>query len=109
LKQRLERGDKGINKLDEACKQHDIAYDKSNNMDVRHAADRELAARAWGRVKSWPWDAGPRERLDALGVAGAMRAKTLLGLGLRKPFKRQQRKRKGKRSNLRRDVKKRWK
>ncbi|WP_221935836.1 hypothetical protein, partial [Klebsiella pneumoniae] len=28
LKHRLARGDTGINKLDEACKEHDIAYSK---------------------------------------------------------------------------------
>jgi len=43
---RLARGDRGINPLDAACREHDIAYSRSNDLGQRHVADRILAARA---------------------------------------------------------------
>lgn len=44
LAKRLARGDSGINPLDEACKQHDIAYSKNReNIVVRNATDDILA------------------------------------------------------------------
>ncbi|WP_221935991.1 hypothetical protein, partial [Klebsiella pneumoniae] len=52
LKQRLARGDPGINKLDEACKEHDITYSKYTDTEKRSIADRVLAEKAWQRVKS---------------------------------------------------------
>ena len=37
LSKRLTRGDPGINKLDSACKDHDIAYSKNReNLDARY-------------------------------------------------------------------------
>ena len=43
LKERLVRGDPGINPLDAACKKHNIAYSKNRDYLVaRHAADRVL-------------------------------------------------------------------
>lgn len=74
LKKRLARGDPGINKLDAACKEHDIAYDKYQTDDAeRTKADEILASRAWDRVISL--NAGIGERSNALGVAAAMKAK----------------------------------
>lgn len=35
LKRRLARGEKGVNMLDEACKEHDIQYDMHENGDER--------------------------------------------------------------------------
>ena len=47
LKERLIRGYSGINPLDAACKEHDIAYSKNrDNLGTRHAADKILTARA---------------------------------------------------------------
>lgn len=47
LKERLARGDEGINALDAACKEHDMVYEQNqDDMEVRKAADRELARRA---------------------------------------------------------------
>lgn len=87
LKERLARNERGLNPLDDACKEHDIAYAQyPNDLQQRHAADRILAAKAWDRVKHSP---SFRERLAALSVAGVMKAKTKLGMGL----KRQQRRR----------------
>jgi Phospholipase A2-like domain len=80
LEQRLARGDTGINPLDKACLDHDISYARSKDSKVRHAADRVLADKAWSRVKSS--DARLGERLAALLVTGAMKAKVKLGGGL---------------------------
>ncbi len=81
LSKRLSRGDPGINKLDSACKDHDIAYSQNReNLDARHTADRVLAERAWERVLSQ--DASIGEKAAAYAVTNAMKLKTKLGLGL---------------------------
>ncbi|XP_025405850.1 uncharacterized protein LOC112680073, partial [Sipha flava] len=77
LEKRLERGDKGINPLDSACRDHDIAYSKSNNLVDRHKADRELENRAWERVKS----GSIKEKAVAYAVMNAMKAKRKIGMG----------------------------
>lgn len=51
LEERLERGERGINPLDNACLQHDIAYSNINNSN-RAKADRALAERAFSRMLS---------------------------------------------------------
>lgn len=83
LKERLSRGDPGINQLDEACKQHDIAYAKYSDDKNRNIADRILANKAWERVKSS--DASLAERAAAWAVTTAMNAKSKLGMGHRRP------------------------
>lgn len=70
LKKRLKRGDPGINKLDEACKRHDIAYEISSRDIDRKKADKMLAKEAWKRVKAA--DSSLKERAVALAVTGAM-------------------------------------
>lgn len=80
LKERINQP--GINKLDEACKRHDIAYSKSKEPEKRHIADRELAEAAWNIVKS-P-DATFGEKAAAWAVTTAMKAKVKMGLGLKK-------------------------
>lgn len=46
LDERLARGDKGINELDEVCKQHDIAYrDAKGNKKKNWAADKKMTRR----------------------------------------------------------------
>ena len=83
LQKRLDRGDLGINQLDAACKDHDIAYSKNRtNIEARHAADRVLADRAWHRVHSS--DAGLGEKVAAYAVANTMKLKTKLGMGTKK-------------------------
>lgn len=86
LKTRLSRGDPGINKLDQACKDHDIAYSKHSDTENRKVADKSLASRAWERVKSK--DASLAERAAALAVATAMKGKTMIGGGRRRKGKR---------------------
>lgn len=79
LEKRLLRGDRGVNKLDEACKQHDIAYSQSKILADLHEADRILAEQASQRLKSS--DASIGEKIAALGVKSAMSAKVKLGMG----------------------------
>ncbi|CAH0560605.1 unnamed protein product [Brassicogethes aeneus] len=76
LSKRLARNDKGINPLDEACKIHDIAYSKNAELDKRHEADKILASSALKRVLAR--DSGISEKLAALGVTTAMKAKVKL-------------------------------
>jgi hypothetical protein len=51
LQERLERGEGGVNPLDNACLQHDIAYSNKNSGN-RTKADRVLAERAFSRMLS---------------------------------------------------------
>lgn len=88
LQKRLARGDIGINKLDQACREHDIAYSKFNDSANRTVADKVLAEKAWNRVKSI--DASVGERAAALAVAAAMKGKTSFGGGKKKSRKRPQ-------------------
>lgn len=81
LKKRMERGDPGINPLDAACKQHDIAYSEHRDSSERAVADKNLQDAAMKRAISN--DASIGERAAALGVAAAMKAKrTLTGQGI---------------------------
>lgn len=80
LEKRLERGDPGINELDKACKQHDIAYSECKSGPKRRAADEVLGNTAWKRFKSA--DATVGEKLTALTVAGIMKTKAKLGFGV---------------------------
>lgn len=82
LQKRLSRGDVGINLLDEACKEHDIAYLNTTDINKRHIADKLLAEKALARFKSK--DAGFGEKAAALGISGTMKVKTKLGMGLKR-------------------------
>lgn len=93
LSTRLARGDPGINQLDRACKNHDIAYGNFSDDKNRSAADKILASEAWSRVKSR--DAGISERSVALTVAAAMRTKlglSKVGRGISKCIRKTKRK-----------------
>ena len=84
LQKRLARGDLGINKLDAACKQHDIAYDRNtSDLAARHKADYQLEQAAWNRVKSK--DASFKEKAAAWLVTTIMKGKQRLGMGCRLP------------------------
>lgn len=86
LEKRLKRGDPGINPLDTACKEHDIAYAKFQNIENRHRADKILEEKAWQRVVSK--DANLSERASALLVTNIMKGKIKFGMGVQsKPFK----------------------
>jgi len=85
LRERLARGDPGINLLDKACKEHDIAYSKYKNINDRNIADKILEEKAWQRVKSR--DAFLGERANAALITNIMKAKTKLGMGLKNKTK----------------------
>lgn len=80
LEKRLANGDPGINPLDAACKEHDIAYSNHKNLEDRHIADNILAEKSWQRVISK--DADLSERASSLLVTNIMKAKTKFGLGI---------------------------
>jgi hypothetical protein len=83
LHKRLIRGDVGINPLDGACKEHDIAYSLyKDNIKKRHEADRLLQEKAWQRVKSS--DASLGEKTAAWTVTNIMKAKRKLGMGMKR-------------------------
>ena len=79
LEKRLARGDEGINPLDAACKNHDIAYRDHKSLDERHAADKVLENEALSRLFSK--DASIGERLASLGTAVVMNRKVSWGMG----------------------------
>lgn len=85
LQKRLEKGDPGINLLDEACKEHDITYSKFDDTKNRNIGDKILAAKAWERVKSK--DASLGERANALLVTNLMNAKVKMGMGYKEKTK----------------------
>ena len=86
LAKRIARGDSGINPLDAACKEHDIAYSQNReNVEARNTADRVLAEKAWQRV--WSKDAGLDEKVAACATTNAMKIKSKLGMGLKKKKK----------------------
>jgi len=92
LQTRLSRGDPGINQLDRACKEHDIAYAKYKDSQNRARADRILAERAWERVKAS--DSNLAEKATAWAVTNIMKAKAKLGAGKkRQQVKKKSRKR----------------
>lgn len=83
LAKRLARGDPGINPLDAACKEHDIAYSKNHtNIATRNEADKVLAEKAWNRVLAK--DASAGEKAVAWAVTNTMKAKSKLGMGLKR-------------------------
>lgn len=85
LRERLARGDRGVNKLDEYCKHHDIAYNNSKSLIDRHKADIILLKMAKKRALSS--DASTGEKLAANLVNNIMLTKVSSGAGLKKNFK----------------------
>ncbi|EFN79422.1 hypothetical protein EAI_08480, partial [Harpegnathos saltator] len=74
LLKRLARGDQGINSLDAACREHDIACSRSNNLADRQAADRILAVKVRKRINSK--ESTLNEKVAAAVVWTAMKVKT---------------------------------
>lgn len=85
MEKRLARGDKGINPLDAACREHDIAYANNKDSAERYKADLKLKSAANTRILAK--DASFGERAAAAAVSAAMKVKTgisRIGSGLRK-------------------------
>jgi len=83
LEKRLARGIQGISPLDTAC--HDIAYSRSNDLIERHAADRILDVEARKRITAKDLTLG--EKIAATAVWAAMKAKTMIGMGMETKIK----------------------
>jgi len=81
LEERLARGDRGINPLDAACREHDIAYSHSKVFAERHVADNILIAKAQKRIVTKDSTLG--ERVAAAAVWAAMKAKMKISMGLK--------------------------
>lgn len=79
LKDRLARGEHGINSLDELARSHDIAYDKSKSLSDRHTADKILEEQAWKVFKSR--NTGIKEKAASWLVTTAMKVKRKMGSG----------------------------
>lgn len=90
LIKRLANRDKGINKLDEYCKEHDIAYHKSSKLKDRHKADLILLKRAKERAVAS--DASVCEKIMSRLVSKTMSAKIKTGSGQKKSSKKRSRK-----------------
>lgn len=71
LSKRMKQGDKGINPMDEACREHDIAYNDKNT--DRRQADRKLAEKAFSRMLAG--ETPPDERTVAMMTACCMVSK----------------------------------
>lgn len=82
LIKRIERRERGINKLDEYCKNHDLAYSASPSLSDRHLADIELMKMARKRIDAA--DASLQEKLAAHLVNKAMLVKVASGSGNKK-------------------------
>jgi len=85
LSERLARDDQGINPLDAACREHDIAYSHSNDLAERHVADKLLAQKARKRIIARNSTLG--ERAAAAAVWEAMKVKTKIGMGMKMKMK----------------------
>ena len=81
LEEKLRNSVKPINPLDEAAKEHDIAYSRFQDLPNRHIADKILENRAWSRVTSR--DASLGECAAAWLTTNAMKVKRKLGMGIK--------------------------
>src|SRR5215831_4593237 len=80
LEERLARGDRGINPLDAACREHDIAYSRSNDLANRHVADNILADKARKRIIARDSTLGERAAATAIWAAIKAKIKNRYGL-----------------------------
>lgn len=70
---RLARGDIAINKLDNACMDHDFAYSVSTDLKIRCIADEILILKAINRV--YARDSQIGERFAAILISGLITVK----------------------------------
>lgn len=85
LHQRLKLNHIGINKLDQACRIHDIEYNRFKDLSSRHRADKVLERSAFERLRSKDSTLG--EKSSALVVGSIMKLKQKLGMGMRRKRK----------------------
>lgn len=77
LNYRLARGEVGINKLDCACMEHDIAYAENSDLKSRCIADKLLILRAIRRI--YAKDSLIGERFAAMLISWLITVKLFLG------------------------------
>ena len=82
VKKRVSEGYQGVNKLDNACKEHDIYYSKYKNTQARNVADDILASKAI-QIALNP-NLPDYERKDARLMTGIMGVKSRFGMGIKK-------------------------
>ena len=83
LIKRLAHGDRGINRLDSACREHNIAYSQNrDNIGARNAADKILAEKSWNHVLAT--DSSLSEKAVTLAITTIMKAKSKLGMSLKR-------------------------
>lgn len=79
LRERMQRGDRPKNKLDQACQLHDLAYSVVKEPRERHLWDKKLEEDA---LKIAAKSGVPiREKLESGLVAGIMHGKRKMGMG----------------------------
>ncbi|GIY97136.1 DUF5679 domain-containing protein [Caerostris extrusa] len=84
LKKRLERGDPGINRVDKACKKHDIDYNETKDTKQRHIADQKFLDDL-DAIKNPTNGIFPLgERQTRAIIKPIIKAKKMFGLGLSK-------------------------
>lgn len=83
LRERLLRGDKPINQLDEAAMTHDIAYALFKDTKNRHVFDKNLQKEAFKIAKN-P-NSSLKEKAEAGLVGSIMFGKRKMGLSNKKP------------------------
>ena len=99
LEKKLAANVPGINKLDEAAKQHDIAYSQHKDLTNRHLADKNLEYKAWEIVKDK--NTPLSERATAWLTTNAMKMKRKLGAGIKKSSSQRRRRRSYRKSKSR--------
>ncbi|KAF0730929.1 Uncharacterized protein FWK35_00020845 [Aphis craccivora] len=77
-KKRLSLGDNGVNPLDIVFVEHDIAYSKSNNLDIRHKADKILEKRNQERITAA--DSSSKEKIVTYTVMNTIKSKQKIGV-----------------------------
>ena len=73
LEERLARGDEGINRLDQVCKQHDIDYSNALSSCDKHSADQKMI----DAIEQYP-----NQSLTERAIKNTIKLKKKLGLGL---------------------------
>ena len=76
--QRVRKGYRGINELDQACKLHDQFYSETSDTKLRNLSDIALAKKA-DEIAAINRD--PTKRKDAKFISGITKTKAALGLG----------------------------
>ena len=74
LEERLVRGDDGINRLDQVCKQHDIDYSNSKTLADKHKADQKMIEAT---------EQFPNQSLTERAVKNTIKLKKKIGFGVK--------------------------